>query len=286
MKPSRRRLWRAMPDLAAEPATLKDLVLGLAIGYSADQLRPFVLSLKKTDFAGDLVLIISKSETDPDSIRQLEEWGARLVYYEGWRFMPMAVHCVRYSKYFEFLSQNEYGYILLTDTRDVIFQSDPMAIDKSKELYFFAEDKAATIGSCLSNSQWMKSAFGTETFARHYNKIICCSGTTMGSYSGIMRYLIATLEIIGMVNPAALLAAGIDQGIHNVIIHEQIIRDFHLMENQKHIATMCYIAKDGVRMLADGTIENADGTVSPIVHQYDYPPHEDINKKILQRYAG
>ena len=25
--------------------------------------------------------------------------------------------------------------------------------------------------------------------------------------------------------------------------------------------------------------------VGPIVHQYDYPPHEDINEKIIQRYA-
>ncbi len=275
-----------MPDMTAnKPAALKDLVLGLAIGYSADQLRPFVLSLKETDFAGDLVLIISKSETDPDSISQLEEWGAKLVYYEGWRFMPMVIHCTRYSKYFEFLSQNKYDYILLTDTRDVIFQSDPMAIDKSKELYFFAEDENATIGSCLSNSQWLKSAFGTKTFANHYNKTIYCGGTTMGNYSGIMRYLMATMEIIGMANPAALFAPGIDQSFHNVIIHERVIHDFHLMANQKHIATMCYIAKDGVRMGPDGTIENTDGTVSPIIHQYDYPPHEEINEKVLQRYA-
>jgi len=280
-----------MPEMTvqpstAQPSTERDLVIGMAIGYGAEQLRPFVLSLKETDFAGDLVLIISKSETGPDSIRQLEEWGAKLVYYEGWRYMPMVVHCTRYPKYYEFLSQNHYDYILLTDTRDVIFQSDPLAIDKSADLYFFAEDKNVTIGSCLSNSQWLKSAFGTETFARHYNKTVYCGGTTMGSYNGIMRYLTATLEIIGMANPAALFAPGIDQSFHNIIIHENIVSGFRLMENQKHIATMCYIPKDGVRMLPDGTIENADGTVSPIVHQYDYPPHEDINDRVLKRYAG
>ncbi len=268
------------------PATenRKHLVLGMAIGYTAKQLKPFVFSLKETGYDGETVFIISQAETDPDSIEALRSWGITLVPYEAWRFMPTCIHVTRYIKYYEFLLDGYYDYILLTDTKDVIFQKDPFCIDKSQELYFFAEDPGITIGTCLSNAQLIKSAFGTEMLAALYHKRVSCSGTTMGSYQGIIKYLMAMVEIIGIANPASLKVIGVDQAFHHVIIYDKIIKNYCLMDNQKHINTMCRVPQDGVSLADDGTIFNADGTVSPIVHQYDYSPHEKICAAVLKKY--
>src|SRR5256885_12437893 len=133
-----------------------NLVLGAVRGYSFDKLRPFVTSLKRTEFKGDLVLLWD--HLSDDTLVSLRDHGVKSVYFEYWgngpgnsrsRFWPilapmvrmfrgssvarqilkrvLPLQCARFLAYYDFLSvhRSEYGSVLITDVRDVLFQSDP-----------------------------------------------------------------------------------------------------------------------------------------------------------------
>jgi hypothetical protein len=262
-----------------------NLIMGVAIGYDARQLAPFVNSLKTTDYRGDLVLIVSRANIDAASAGILESQGVILEAFETWRMMSVCIHFARYLKYLEYLIENPYGRIFLTDTRDVIFQADPFAATPDENLFVFAEDQSVAIGNCAANSLWVRESFGTHKLSEIRDQRISCSGTTMGSYSGIMRYLSTMIEAATRANPESLGIDGIDQGIHNVIIHDGALKDFRLIENQRLVATLGHTKADRLSLSAEGKVINADGTMSAVIHQYDYQGHEAIKAAIMARHA-
>ncbi len=266
--------------------TKKYLVLGAALGYDATQLRPFVISLNETGYEGETVLLVSPSKTTPDTIKTLRSWGVTVELFETWRLMSACMHFARHVKYLEFLMEHPgYDYILLADTRDIVFQKDPFGLDKSRRLYFFTESETVKIGNCASNSKWIEAGFGKSKLQALSHKAISCSGTVMGSHDGIMAYLSAMIALAGKADAASLTVEGIDQGFHNVILHDKLIGDICLMKNQAHIATLGHLGPDDISLAEDGRAVNADGTASPIVHQYDYPSHDALYHSIMQRYA-
>jgi len=262
-----------------------NLVMGVAIGYDARQLAPFVNSLKATEYEGDIVLIVSRANIDRATVETLESWGVIVESFETWRLMSVCIHFARYLKYLEYLSENPYRRIFLTDTRDVIFQADPFADTPDGNLFVFAEDSSVALGNCADNANWVKQGFGIHKLADIRGQRISCSGTTMGNYNGIMRYLATMIEAAARAAPESLRIDGIDQGIHNVIIHDGILKDFRLIENQRHVTTLGHVKPDHVSLSDDGRVINADGSMSAVIHQYDYDGFEPIEAAILERYA-
>ncbi len=262
-----------------------NLVMGVAIGYDARQLAPFVNSLKMTGYRGDLVLIVSRANIDAATAGILESQGVILEAFETWRMMSVCIHFARYLKYLEYLIENPYGRIFLTDTRDVIFQADPFAAVPDENLFVFAEDKSVAIGNCADNAKWVSESFGIHKLSEIRDRRISCSGTTMGNYNGIMRYLSTMIEAATRAKPESLGIDGIDQGIHNVIIQDATLKNFNLVENQRHVATLGHVKPDRVSLSPDGKVINADGTMSAIIHQYDYPGHEAVKAAVMARYA-
>ncbi len=262
-----------------------NLIMGVAIGYDARQLAPFVNSLKATGYRGDLVLIVSRANIDAATIKTLESQGVILESFETWRMMPVCIHFARYLKYLEYLIENPYRRIFLTDTRDVIFQADPFAGVADESLFVFAEDQSVAIGNCADNAKWVREAFGLHKLGEIRDRRISCSGTTMGSHSGIMRYLSTMIEAATRAKPESLRIDGIDQGLHNAIIHDGALKDFRLLENQHHVATLGHVKPDRVSLSSDGKVINADGTMSAVVHQYDYPGFEAIKAAVMKNHA-
>ncbi|HEC14370.1 MAG TPA: hypothetical protein ENI72_01300 [Rhodospirillales bacterium] len=209
-----------------------NLIMSMAIGYDAERLRPFVFSLKESGFKGDTALIVSYPETGPETIKALESWGVTLVPYEGWRFMPTCLGVTRYIKYLEFLSAHgdDYERVLLTGAPNAVFRKDPFDVDLSAGLTFFTEGK--TIGDDLALSQGIKSAFGPDALNSLHHKTVSRAGTAMGAQNRIVGYLIAMNQVIGMASPESLKANGMDRALHQLIVHEGIIKDFQLMEPQ------------------------------------------------------
>ena len=166
----------------------KNLVLGAIKGYSFEQIRPFVVSLKRTPFDGDLVLFCSRVSAETRAA--LVEQGAKLVSFQyrgssSWnsfsRFWPMIAPVVRklhgspmarkmlryiaplqtarFFLYRDFLAahNSEYGNALLTDVRDVFFQADPFPGFNS-ELMVFEEDANLRLADDKRNSTLLGSS--------------------------------------------------------------------------------------------------------------------------------
>jgi hypothetical protein len=59
---------------------MKNLVMGLVKGYSFEQLRPFVASLRETGYDGDICLFYA--DTDERTLASLREYGVELVPFK------------------------------------------------------------------------------------------------------------------------------------------------------------------------------------------------------------
>ncbi|MDE2001610.1 MAG: hypothetical protein KGI60_03560 [Patescibacteria group bacterium] len=258
----------------------KDVVIGLIKGYDFEILRPFVMTLKKTGYAGDVVFF--HAQTDKGTLEKLKDLGVILIPFDekfpygadaggherwsGERMKNLGIYCLRYLLAYRYLAANENKYkrVMLSDTRDVIFQKDPFDFSVHP-LCCFIEHEGSEIQDSPVNAEWIRTGFGPEEFEHLRHKPIICSGITIGSTQGILRYLEIFLDtIVNKDVPAHL--RGMDQGIHNYLIHEGKVESSLYKNNEGPVFTLGL--EDDVR-LKGGYIHNANGGIPNVVHQYD-----------------
>lgn len=111
---------------------MKDLIIGAAVGYSWDQLKYWVNSIRKSGFSGDVVLV--GTNLKKDTIKKLTESGVQLALYgkhnENGDVVANdngAPHVERFFYIWNYLNTkgSEYKNVITTDTRDVVFQGNP-----------------------------------------------------------------------------------------------------------------------------------------------------------------
>jgi len=199
-----------------------DAVFALATNYAIMYYQRFVGTLRKTGYAGDIVLAVSPpSKMKPmveDYIKKMNvvsyafEVDCRgkdncrfrddfLGYPDPRPFRTFAN--IRYALYESWLRY--YGpqsYILILDFRDTFFQLDPFAgfgpVEKRiprYDLQLYAENwKVKSIGKCVFNSMWIGTCFSREAFRAIKDQAVICSGSTLGSYMGIDFYVSTMLR--------------------------------------------------------------------------------------------
>jgi hypothetical protein len=288
----------------------RNLVLGVIENYSFGQIAPFLLSLRQTGYAGEVVFFYHG--IDRRSIEAIQGLGVELLpfrnargassgtirhlldrlshryhswkwpwYEHGWRFLLSAAK-LRYYLYHRFLQRNRQRFhrVLLVDTRDVFFQADPFAQTMEEDLVFFEEGHALNYGKI--NAGWLRSQFGQKTFDRLGSRTTLCAGTTMGTPDALCCYLERVMQTIrrakGQDQPRG------DQAVHNVVAYEEL-RDapfsLRLCPNGAGpVYTLTqYVPPAEIRLSPRGEVVNAEGDVVPIVHQYDR--HPDIARALL-----
>jgi hypothetical protein len=249
-------------QIAFDPA--KHVILGTAVGYKINDIQPFILSLKATGFQGRIVLYVEDLESN--AARYLRSCSVETLQFEP-GYMP--VSSMRYFLYKQFLEhENAIDYVMLTDVRDVIFQSNPFDSCTDNALYCFEEDKSTTLRSCVYNSNWILRAYGQGVLAALGHKAIICSGVTMGSLEQTREYLRTICKELKRV-PAV---SGIDQGVHNAMIYAGKLPNAVILANESGwVYTMHYVKSDKITINQDGYIANRSG-VPAVVHQYDRHP--------------
>lgn len=261
----------------------RNVILGSVSGLNIEYIKPFISSLKKSGFNGELCLFIDR--VSDNTIDYLSKYNTQ---YEI-NLSPfhidnrnISIHCYRYILYQTYLSDNkDYSNIMLTDVRDVIFQNDPFDFEFSN-LCCFLEDKGKTINSCPYNSSWIHNAFGADTLKEIGSYNISCSGVTVGSYSSIIPYLDKMAYFINKLGSNAN-TTGIDQGIHNYIVHKKLI-DYKFFENlDGPVLTMGYTDPKSLHFKNDGFIINNNGDIINILHQYDR--HRYIMRNIMVKLS-
>lgn len=160
------------------------------------------------------------------------------------------------------LSTQEFSHVLLSDARDVVFQTDPFA--EPLNLEFAAED--ACFGESPFNDKWIQQSFGSDELTQLSGKRIFCSGTIFGSCSRIREHLDSMCKCVRRLQSWK--SGGQDQAIHNYIIHNMLQEsEFAVSTNRRgRIVTLGTSRSPEV---VDGCIVDEDGCPFPIVHQYD-----------------
>jgi len=275
-----------------------DLVIGAVSGYSFAQLRAFVLSLQRTNFNGDMVLLWNN--LDADTRRQLEQHGVKLVHFSyrgsgalnSWsRFWPqisrllrlpvggvvraaiykriLNLAFVRYLHALDYLESNRgrYRHILLADVRDVIFQDNPFRDPLPGDMVAFQEAPHMCYGHEPMNDGWLRENYGPATAAALKDQRITCCGTIMGTEAGMIRYLQAfAAEIIRLRS----VAHGADTSVHNVLVRQTLAGKIAVADNfQGAVGT---INADSCEFNLDGLVLDATRKPVPVLHQYDRLP--------------
>lgn len=284
---------------------MKNLVLGMADGYNAQELAPFVKSLRSTGFSGDLVLFVASS-----TARQLQSfasqhditlvdlpWAGRLFgrirplvalkrqilreqndletfVADRWKHHPVVG---RFSFYRQFIADNrtEYEKVLLCDVRDVVFQSDPLAVELPADICLFSEHPSHSIGQSESNTRWIHRVFGQETLAALADKPIICGGVMLGTTEGMLSLLDQLIASMAACQSNWSLRFGLDQAALNCIAYVAGIPGAHIFGCCEGPAThLALVPAEQLGIQSDGQVLDRSGNIIPLLHQYDR--HEQL----------
>lgn len=257
---------------------MKQLIVGVAYGYSIELLEPFFKSLRR-HYQGDCVIVtpqLNEKETafyEKHNIFtfELEE-----------KIQPKDIQIERYEIYKSILDENflDSEQILLTDVRDVMFQDDPFKGSKNAELEFFYEP--CLFRNCTANWPWMGGVYGKPGMDMVADEWIICGGTIMGKRASVMYYIDTMIEEVNRVRSTGRpLYQGEDQPLCNYLIYSGRFENPVFHHNGEGPITTVHHQQQ-LTFDRKGRLLNKDGTPTPVVHQWD---RADACKSVLEKHA-
>jgi hypothetical protein len=195
----------------------------------------------------------------------------------------------RFFKYLEYLSDVEYKNVLISDVRDLVFQSNPFENLPTEFLYLFEEDRGIRIGKCIYNAYWMNCAYDNTVLGELFWNPILCAGTILGSYAEIVKFLkIFKQDLLDIkaYRYDMYRSVNIDQSILNYIAYKNtqdlkleiklngdIVGTVGLTITRKEATDLITHTNDAVSI---------NGFFPAVIHQYDR--HEELVKFYSNKY--
>jgi hypothetical protein len=294
---------------------LPNLILGTAEAMEWPELEPFVVSLRRTSFSGDVVLFVADLDgstasalTDagiqlrpmrrlrlpapggpvdaydprlarlhpayPAVIRQLSRPSRDSTLTAARLAAAIAVRDVRrFFLYYRYLSARRHSYanVMLTDVRDVVFQSDPFGFDLSDNVHCFLEDERQPIGAQPHNRKWVQTALGDDVLGELADLPVVCAGVTIGPCERVVSYLRVMVDYLLRLRTQR---TGLDQAVHNYVVHNGLVPGVRLVPNGTPIvATLGTVPLEDLPALQEAAV----------LHQYDR--HPALAAALRRRYA-
>jgi hypothetical protein len=223
---------------------------------------------------------------------------------------PRTVQTLRYEVYWLMVQQlSPHSWILLVDARDTVFQDNPFrSVPRATDptgtsglLYFFGENVDATrLGISKQNRKWLQASYGDRIADLLADKPTVCSGATMGEQVALESYIRA---MVAESDATGIVLVGADQGFHNYLhyshklknvdtIHSIVVfdqgqgivnnmgalrtKELEEWGNGHLVRTETKLGELNPRKLHRYTVLNWDGSVSPVVHQFDR--HQNLSE--------
>jgi len=272
---------------------MKNIVMTCCINYNYEIFERFIGSLFDSTDNIDLVIFIG--ENDVEHILKLKKTYENIIYSI---IDNKNIHIVNYRfyLYYDFLNKNKnnYNYIFICDSRDVLFQKNIFnhSILSSKyDLYIFEEESQnITIDKCKFNSLYIQKS-GLDINDLVYNKPILCVGTILGNENGIMEYLEKFVYILlNEVEEENRSYYGTDSGINYKIIYGDLLKNINIYickNNEKLVYTMAfpnYLNQIDYSILLNNKQQICyNEEVCCCVHQYDRL-NDEIKKQMSIKY--
>lgn len=276
--------WLAAPNAPIPPAAQHDgmgpdLVIGFATGYGPAELACFVRSLRHVSQTP--VALVASEHPATKAFLQTH----RIDHWRAPRETTWAPHLLiaRFKHYLPILAAYPHARrVLITDVRDVAFQSDPFAkgfVDDESPVALFCETPPGTLGTHGANPRWLNTLIGPDIAATLADKPVVCGGSIIGTPKALSSMINTLLVLCAVQRSGALEGIGADQAALNVIVHKQMAEAI-AAPNFGRVATIGYTQAPGVT--AENMLTNPDGSISPIVHQYDR--HEPAKRAVEARW--
>ncbi len=270
---------------------IEDVTIGVIRGMDWVTLAPYANSLARCGFKGVRVMFV---EDEPEEVVQnLNKLGFVVIprktsaYSKNDNHRPeyLAYGYRRFEPVIEFLKKNTFRYVIWTDTRDVVFQSDPVPY---LETMFPAQIAFAGLGhislGCKYNDRWiweasLDSAIHEEV--RRQETLAC------GTFAGVHEVM---LDLIQDMYEGCLDHPCTDQGMFNCLIRTSPYKEItHVPavdepfsaqwwpERRANLAQFKMSPlhspeRDPVFDESTGEVRTWDGELYSMVHLYDRSP--------------
>jgi hypothetical protein len=295
-----------------------DLIIGGATNYSWNDLQYWINSIKKTGFKGDVVLVGTNMKKE--TIDKLTSVGVKLSLYgnkneagdvEAKSGLPP--HVERFFYIWDYLEKSEtsYNHVIVTDTRDVIFQTNPSEwLEQNLTMH---ELVASSEGMRYKNEPWGNSNLFQSFGGYFHNKLKDNYIYNVGVIAGTMMHvksMMLTIFQMSLGRPIQI----VDQAVYNFILNIPTIRkDVYFSECSNDWAVNLGTALDAVKagsgdlgkyacedqvamkeyvmnfedvqpkVQDDGFVVNPDGKKYSVVHQWDRVP--SLKSKVESMYG-
>jgi hypothetical protein len=251
-------------------------VIGYATGYGAAELEPFVRSLR-AHFDGAAALMV---DDRPDVRRLLAEYDIEAAepLPEG-AWSPHAV-MRRFAAYDAWLARRPWiRDVLLTDVRDVVFQGDPFA-RPARGLEVYSEIDGSPLARHAFNMKHMRALFGPALTGQLSDRACICVGTLFGPAEAVRRLCRTMLLLAAIPRSEVGGAFGADQAACNLAVHMGLV-EADIRPNHERVATIG--DRCTLHWRDDGLLVNPNGTISPVIHQYDR--HPELTDRLRERWG-
>lgn len=143
---------------------MKNLILGLCTNYGLDDVKVFMQSWKNNVKSARLALFTANLK--PSLIAFAEAEGIELL--DPLPQLELGFHPF-IARFFMFrsllgLRSGAYDQVMLTDVRDVLFQSDPFAVPRRKPVTLALEHQSI-VSEPNYNARWLREVYGEELLA-------------------------------------------------------------------------------------------------------------------------
>lgn len=241
----------------------KNLIMGVWMRQRFRLMERFIASLRHSALDADVCIFVD--DVSSETIRTLQHHGV-IVERIGPRAQPhMPFHSGRFFSYLDFLARHadEYDHVMLTDLRHVVLQSDPFAKPLPTEIVYALQRRR--LGDAEELRDCMTQAYGEAVALNMRDCLVSCVGTTVGTASGILRYLVAmTHELSARSQPVT---GRIDHAVHNYVARMHPLRDAWVDPTDSIVATMQDMPARSIRVSEQGVL--IDGRPVPVLHQWD-----------------
>lgn len=262
------------------------LIVGLATSYRFEALAPFLHSLAETAYRGSVVLYVGGQTRG--CLQKLHDLGVETREAAPFLSPDTDPQFARYAMYLDCLSKwpNALNFVMLSDIRDVVFQSNPAAqsaiLDARRPcLHTWLEHDGLDLLREPTNRDWLSLAYGPTELRRLAGQPISCSGISMGNHAGALAYIAAMLEEARN-QRLTLRYKGVDQGIHNFVIWNRRAPWSVVRRNGEHVLTLG-IDRSETYVVQDDTVCLKDGTIPAVLHQWDR--HPKLTELVARRFA-
>lgn len=280
---------------------MKDLVVGCITNYNFDKIKYWVNSLDKSGYTGDKAMLCYN--IDYDTCEELVKRGftifafkkndeKRRVEYKD----QFSIVVERFIHQWIFLKEftGKYRYIVSTDVKDVIFQSNP-----SVWLENNIGNKKINVGSesiAYKDEDWGRNnlvrSFGDFIYDHNQNNIIYNAGTIAGEFDTMIDLFLNIYLVCNGTQHYIQGGGGPDQAALNVLLNTKTYRDVtNFCKSEDGWAAQLGTTgpqvyeknkeklSENVPVVINGKVCTSDQKVFTLVHQYDRIPEW---KKIIE----